>query len=310
MLEICTSHYKEDLKWLLESEFKICVVHKEGGDTLDFEPDYIIPNVGDEVTAYLKFIIERYDTLPEHTVFLHGHETAYHQHGDRHMLEMIRTANIKKYGFLDINNTWDGSSPNETSPILGMGHLFTNNSLREMLSPFPDIIITCLASQFIVSKENILRNSKEFYKKLYETVKTKYDGYLMEYAWHKIFTGTWNFIPRKEHFNPPLKGDDIPLAVDRYQPLFLKDLKFGYVGRNPPNHDMVVHITSKEMYDEFYEQPCIPFVLGNDQIMNIEFDEKKTWKIWRLPSLDFIPYLIQLVKRKEDLFTSLMSQDV
>ena len=64
-MEICTCHYNEDLKWLDESEFLVNIVHKDGGTPIDYM--YCIPNVGYEATAYMKYIIERYDTLPFYT---------------------------------------------------------------------------------------------------------------------------------------------------------------------------------------------------------------------------------------------------
>ena len=76
-MEICTCHYKEDLAWLDNCEFIVNIVHKEGGTPIP-NYTYCIPNIGCEATAYLKYIIERYDTLPDYTAFLHGHETSYH----------------------------------------------------------------------------------------------------------------------------------------------------------------------------------------------------------------------------------------
>jgi hypothetical protein len=93
-IEICTSHFNEDLGWLEKSPWPVTVVHHEGGTPVDYT--YLIPNVGFETTSYLKYIIERYDSLPDHVAFIHGHETAPHQLGDRPMLDMIRDANIQK----------------------------------------------------------------------------------------------------------------------------------------------------------------------------------------------------------------------
>lgn len=35
------------------------------------------PNVGREAPAYLSWIIEHYDNLPDRTVFIHGHRTSW-----------------------------------------------------------------------------------------------------------------------------------------------------------------------------------------------------------------------------------------
>jgi hypothetical protein len=36
-------------------------------------------NIGGEASAFLKFLIDYYDKLPPHMVFLHSHRWAYHQ---------------------------------------------------------------------------------------------------------------------------------------------------------------------------------------------------------------------------------------
>ena len=37
-------------------------------------------NVGNEATAYLRFIVEHYDALPERTAFVQAHRFAHHTH--------------------------------------------------------------------------------------------------------------------------------------------------------------------------------------------------------------------------------------
>lgn len=38
-------------------------------------------NKGDEVASYLRFIVDYWDTLPEYTAFVHGHDVSWHQMG-------------------------------------------------------------------------------------------------------------------------------------------------------------------------------------------------------------------------------------
>ena len=104
MVTIVTSHWKEDLTWLKKSEFPVVLIDKEGADPTCFEPSYVIPNKGLEASVYLKFIIERYNDLPDHVAFIHGHETAHHQKHSRPLLELIRNANTKKYDFISLNH--------------------------------------------------------------------------------------------------------------------------------------------------------------------------------------------------------------
>ena len=99
---IVTSHWKEDLDWL-RAEFPVVVIDKEGADPMCFEPAHVIPNKGSEASAYLKFIIERYDDLPDHVAFIHGHETSHHHRHALPVLELIRRANVAKHDYISLN---------------------------------------------------------------------------------------------------------------------------------------------------------------------------------------------------------------
>jgi hypothetical protein len=220
-MEVCTSHYNEDLEWLKESSWPVTVVHKEGGDPFPgcFQR-YTMPNVGYEATSYLFYIIERYDTLPDHVAFIHGHETAHHQLGDRHILEMIRDANIGKYNYIPLNNHWN---------CIAL-HL-THGYLQPMLPDFPDMFITCSGGQFIVSRSALQLYSLDVYKSMYNVIKTKQDAVQIEIQWHVLYTQRVNCVPRDDFFNPPIK--EIKYSTACNIPMKTSDLKYIYVGRNP-----------------------------------------------------------------------------
>ena len=146
-LEICSSHFNEDLEWLKKSQWPVSIVHHEGGAPVEYT--YVIPNVGLEVSAYLKYIIERYDTLPDHVAFIHGHETAWHQQGGRPMLDMIKTANIEKYDYVPLNNSW--RCVNSEKQMADQLEFIKANKFT--VDPH---FITCCGGQFIVSKKAIL----------------------------------------------------------------------------------------------------------------------------------------------------------
>ena len=46
-------------------------------------------NTANEASAFLKFIVDYYDDLPEVMVFLHGHRYAYHQEDVLTLLDAI-----------------------------------------------------------------------------------------------------------------------------------------------------------------------------------------------------------------------------
>jgi hypothetical protein len=214
-MEICVSHYGENLEWLVEANnhFPVIVIDHYGAEPHPFETFWTIPNSGYEASVYLKYIIERYDSLPDHVAFIHGHEEADHQLGGRPMLEMIKTANIKKYGYVPLNNAW-------RNVLSGMQLVqFTDRWKQLFTAPMPDRFTLDTAAQFVVSRERILANPKSKYEFLYDTIDTKDDATILEHMWHYIFGEKISMQPSKDLFVPPLaeiKMCNYQLAVGKF----------------------------------------------------------------------------------------------
>lgn len=203
-MEICVSHYSENLEWLKAFEGPVVVIDHDGAEPHPFETYVTVPNSGYEASAYLKYIIERYDSLPDHVAFIHGHEEADHQLGGRPMLEMIRTANIQKYGYVPLNNAW--------RYVLSDMQLnkFADRWKQLFAAPMPDRFTLDTAAQFVVSKERILANPKRKYEFLYENIDTKDDATIIEHMWHYIFGEKISMEPQSDLFVPPL--DEIKMC--------------------------------------------------------------------------------------------------
>ncbi|NBS67517.1 DUF3431 domain-containing protein [bacterium] len=241
-MELCVSHYKEDLEWLKDFEGGVFVIDHDGADPSPFEPFATIPNSGYEASAYLKYIIERYDSLPDYVAFIHGHEEADHQLAGRPMLELIRTANIKKYGYVPLNNAWRNVL--SITQLNGFGERWS----QLFTAPMPDRFIVDTAAQFIVSKERILANRKSKYEFLYETIDTKDDATILEHMWHYIFGEPISMQPKKDLFQPPL--DEIKLCNNQ---LGVGTFTVGFIGPKEFYEKLdfptpTVHITTPEMY--------------------------------------------------------------
>jgi len=203
MVTIVTSHWKENLEWLKQSEFPVVLVDKEGAEPSCFEPTWVIPNKGLETSAYLKFIIERYHNLPEYTAFIHGHETAHHQKHPRPILELIKNANTQKHGFISLNNWYrdcclisDGDGHNMPE----QWDLFKISCKKR--PPFEAGFIinnVPVAAQFIVSKSRILSNPLEVYQRWYDILLERNnpkDSVFFEHVWFIIFKeDIWYNIP-------------------------------------------------------------------------------------------------------------------
>jgi hypothetical protein len=251
-MEICTCHYDENLDWLLQSEFPVTVIHKEGGTPIEYT--HCIPNVGAEASAYLKFINERYDTLPEYTAFLHGHENSYHHKGDRPILDMIRTANVKKYDVIHLNNTYRCTTSQTQLNMF-------EEECKTLNIQFPEFFVIDCCAQFIVSKKAIQRNTKEYYMSLSNLVETKIQAVFLEHIWHYVFTGEFNVFPMTDYFDPPLK--EIMYATGSSMPFYVKDIKICYVGQTLPPAQFH-HITNKEQYEYYAWRGAIFIKLKGD----------------------------------------------
>lgn len=260
-MEICACHHKYDIEWLKKSSWPVTIVHKEGGDEFDrdhFVNNWTIPNIGLEVTSYLDFIIKRWDSLPERTVFLHGHEDSYHQKSGRHLLELIRDAN-PKYPYVSLNNSW--RCVNSDAQLSAISHSIVKFGITEL----PMRFITDSSAQFIVSREAIQRYPKEVYQELYHIPVDRTDATSAELClWTKMFTGDYTFVPKPDHFNPPVP--EIFYSSACGIPMFFDDLKFGYVGQTVLEGPPLIYIKTVEEYEYHKIRATVMFIFAGDQI--------------------------------------------
>ncbi len=289
-IEICTSHFNEDLEWLKKSPWPVSIVHHEGGAPVDYT--YIIPNVGFEVTSYLKYIIERYDSLPDYVAFIHGHETAFHQLGDRLMLDMIRTANVQKYDYVPLNNCWRCIySPAQ----LGEKLEFAKNHFFPVIE---ENFITCVGAQFIVSKKAILLNKKELYQHWYSVTESKDTAILFELCWHSIFGCGPSVVPYVDHFIPKLSevlyssASIIAMTFSHFKPCF--------IGNSPLKG--FIHVTNQAEYDYYSERGGTFFV---EEHPNVDFTIDKN----KLIFLPYIGNILNCVSTFENIANKLVTED-
>ena len=197
---IVTSHWKEDLAWL-RSEFPVVLIDKEGADPTCFEPAHVIPNKGSEASVYLKFIIERYDDLPEHVAFIHGHETSHHHRHALPVLELIRRANLK-YDYINLNDWYQNfvfmNEPAYDTYCEDWWDVYMAPEFKKPPRGFPFKNMP-MAAQFIVSKKAIRANPVEFYKRCYDrlvTLDVPKHAVFLEMVWHLIFgQNIWYEVP-------------------------------------------------------------------------------------------------------------------
>ena len=218
------SHYKEDLSWLdnVENKDLVLVVSKtiDNGQYL-FQKE----NIGNESTAYLKYIVERWDEIPnyEHHIFLHGHKNSWHQSHDADVICNKLSKYNGKYNFINFcdNNFYeiypdkvvssgDNSYTGDNKPYVILEEVW--DKLFKQLGPLPQYISFGVGAQHCVKSENILKNGKDFYSNCLEWLMSEdsanldgkyggqrsiYSSRVFEWLWHFIYTGKPDHILQK-----------------------------------------------------------------------------------------------------------------
>jgi hypothetical protein len=210
-LEIVTSHWKEDLTWLLKSPWPVNLIDKEGADPSPFVPKHIIPNKGREVSAYMKYIIENYNNLPDYVAFIHGHEFSEHTHHDKSLLDIIGGANIHNYHFIPLNNLFKFYNffqyGDDIIPFISFWFIF---GFYDVDSPkLYSGVIAPMSAQFIVSREAIRRYNKSQWTQWYNLVSNEQQNdynlfaVFFEHIWHMI-------LAKGRYVDPTLAGSLFP----------------------------------------------------------------------------------------------------
>mmetsp|Transcript_115166 Transcript_115166/g.306194 ORF Transcript_115166/g.306194 Transcript_115166/m.306194 type:complete len:321 (-) Transcript_115166:64-1026(-) len=159
-----------------------------------------IPNKGDEATAYLSYIIQKYYKLPDVVFFIQGHRCASHAKFDMAAaLPTMRLCFPMEKGYLDLN-TYDGRKSSEgphckdsteivKHPIMGYQIKdfkgIWSKLFQEEYGPMPDRLCWDGYAQFAVKKELIQRHPVSFYKDLFKGVMN--GTTTMEFFWKMTF---------------------------------------------------------------------------------------------------------------------------
>lgn len=137
-----------------------------------------VPNKANEATSYLHYIIKNYENLPSNIIFIHDENESWHHSGK--ITEKIKEW-IEKYEqngkmYYEFNNmTINKSDIYDNNPVFKE---YWDTCLKNTKGDYNDAMPEqgkCCA-QFIVSKERILENPKEFYINLYDWLINKTDG--------------------------------------------------------------------------------------------------------------------------------------
>lgn len=220
--EIVVCYYDYDINWLNKlEEYPVNVIRKKNPTAPPFKLKslkavYDIDNISMIGICLYTFIVERYDSLPERVIILHGHETSHHQQLD--LVEAIRDApkNIKYVGlngmyiFLKVNDikTWSYDYRRREH----LTHFIGKDPGNIRLSYDGNC-------QFIIHKDLLLRRPKEYYQQQIEYFKTHFvpGGHDPDYAWDSVC----HYVLTGEKFYKPVYPSKIDIGlvgIDFFEP--------------------------------------------------------------------------------------------
>ncbi|KAI1357845.1 hypothetical protein F5Y08DRAFT_333579 [Xylaria arbuscula] len=165
-------------------------------------------NKGREAMVYLTYMIDRYDTLPAATLFVHASRFAWHNDDPDYdalpTLRNFRLPYLKSQGYVNLRCVWVIGCPAEIRPPADEAaregaekvqakHIY-KEAFEELLPgvEVPETVAVSCCSQFGVTRETIRSRSKKEYIRYREwLLQTELDdalnGRVFEFAWHIIF---------------------------------------------------------------------------------------------------------------------------
>jgi len=168
---IICARYKRDVSFLDKIKYKSVILTKNED----------VPNIANESTTYLKYIIDNYEKLPEIMIFIHDENQSWHHDGKLtiRIPKMIDFFCKKKMGYYEFNNSKiDNDELINSEKVTNFWRDVFQKPLGfgEINEVLP-IGRKCCA-QFIVSKSRVLCRSKKFYVDYYDWLikNTKSEG--------------------------------------------------------------------------------------------------------------------------------------
>lgn len=159
-----------------------------------------VPNYGDEALAYLTYIVENYERLPEAVVFIHGHESAWHAPSSmKHVLK--NTCFSLAIGYHNLNHGNDARVHDFCLSERGPPPKFQVAAKEEVEgllrqnwvsvfkpafnNTFPRRICSDCCAQFVVSRARLQHHPRLFYEQLLQLVRDHKST--LEREWRMIF---------------------------------------------------------------------------------------------------------------------------
>jgi hypothetical protein len=162
---IVCAKYKKNVDFLKDIDISYSVMEK-GID---------VPNVANEASSYLFYIIENYDNLPENIIFIHDENESWHHDGKitDNIYKWIDEYEKKGKTYYEFNNMIiNKNGENMPKDLYNTNVAYKNfwdNVMRNYIGEYETCTPekgTCCA-QYIISRNNILDKPKKFYEDFY-----------------------------------------------------------------------------------------------------------------------------------------------
>jgi hypothetical protein len=165
-------------------------------------------NKGREAMAYLTFVIDHYDILPQLIVFLHPHldgwPEAWHtdapEYSNINSIRSLRAEYVEKHGYANMRCIHDPGCPDEIQPFRSESNQLAEEVFADVwvsffgdnLTSVPRTVATPCCAQFAVSADQVRKRDRQQYVRYRQwLLETELDdatsGRVFEYLWHVIF---------------------------------------------------------------------------------------------------------------------------
>ena len=226
---LVVSSYNNDVAWVPRATDNYLIYDRSEVPLRDpsIDPKKIVrqPNVGYNLYDYFTFIIDRYDTLPDCTIFMKGNtvprhvtqgyfESVMNNHAFTAIEDpIVLTANppisffTEHDGYTEINNSW-----------------YLNHHAARYFHSYNDFLRFCFkdpvipryvrfvpGGNYIVPKENILKLPKQFYENLRSFIgyaQLPGEAHIIERALYTLWTSEFTV---SENMLRPFNGTTSPL---------------------------------------------------------------------------------------------------
>ncbi|CAI7607661.1 hypothetical protein PCG10_006452 [Penicillium crustosum] len=169
-------------------------------------------NKGKESSAYLQYILDNYDKLPEYMVFLHAHRHSGHvefwEQDNVLTVQRLQLDYLRQVGYLNLRCDWNPGCPDEVQPFRQMAGRTTELAFAGAWirifnnTDVPEMVATPCCAQFAVTREQVLQRPRSAYESYHDWLMTtelddETSGRVFEYIWHIIFGQDPVFCPAK-----------------------------------------------------------------------------------------------------------------